>query len=293
MTIPRVSYYILLVLGINLLCSCSQMAGITPEQKVSLEEHYVGQEAWVKHDLGVNLWDKLGIGTHAYIVKVSIAPAVILHLQLDDKSVVEYNVNKKTRYNEIEVASRISESLVFGRKAAEEYFSVSSFSLTRDDGGSLRWNESDLQVELVVTEGNNIAARMWNTGSIPVNIDWQLSSLVDLNSQAHRIVPGSTRGKDVGSKIPPTVIPPGAQIFEILLPEDLIDLAQDTQRGLLPPAKANEHLLGLSGSLLLTIFSGDTTKYVSCNFMADSITQTGNIPEGSFTKNAYAPDYAR
>ena len=253
------------------LSGCAHLAGVTKEQHASLEQTLVGREAWLKRDIVVDLAGLLPARTHVRILKLSFAPAVILDLQLPDGAVVQYNVNSTFRYNDAEVRQTISDSFVFSVDEYNKTFGSNVFTIGREGGGPPEWAGERAFVILTVPDGGNLAARVKNLCSEPVIIDWGLCSLVDLEGQAHRVIPGSTRGKDVGSGVPPSVVPPGAEILELLLPEDKVDLSGKTEARLFPASGDGSVWIGKRGSLLLGIRIGDAQEFQTCPFVVSDV----------------------
>jgi hypothetical protein len=264
----------LLLPALVLMClvgSCAHFAGVTDEQRASLESGVVGREAWLKRDITDGMGKGLPAGTHVNITKLSFAPAVILQLQLQDGKTFDYNVNKTVKYDDYSVRQTINGDFAFSREEYDRAFGSNVFTLEREGGGPLEWMTAQANITLSVPDGGNIAARIKNLSVTPLIIDWKLSSIVDLDGQAHRVTPGTTRGKNVGEDTPQTVVPPGAEVSELLLPEDKVDLMHKSETRLFPADGEAGTLVGKKGSALLAFRVGNDQIFQSCPFVVTDV----------------------
>ena len=121
----------------------------------------------------------------------------------------------------------------------------------------------DVNIKIQFLPGSQLSFILTNKTETPLEVLWGRASLVDMGSQAHRVMHAGVRYIERDRELPPTVIPPMAMITDTVVPTDYISYDRDSSRGwqehpfLDPPLAKYE---GKTFSLFLPLKIGAATK---------------------------------
>jgi hypothetical protein len=98
----------------------------------------------------------------------------------------------------------------------------------------------------------------------PIKIDWNQCSYVDASGKSERIIHQGIRLIDRNTPMPPTLIPPGASIEDVIVPSGNVYMSDITHKWstfpMLPPLPSGAKLKGSTFSLFVPIEVNGTTK---------------------------------
>ena len=96
----------------------------------------------------------------------------------------------------------------------------------------LRYQDSAISVSFSV-EQSQISFTLRNRTSSPLKLDWSQVSYVDCSGKAHKVMHSGVRYVERNSAQPPTVIPPGANIDDLIAPSDYVsETSKDLSSGM-------------------------------------------------------------
>lgn len=98
----------------------------------------------------------------------------------------------------------------------------------------------------------------------PIKIDWNQCSYVDASGKSERIIRQGIRLIDRNALMPPTLIPPGASIQDVIIPSGNVNMSEITHkwsmRPMLPDLPSGAKLKGTTFSVFIPIEVNGTTK---------------------------------
>ena len=110
-----------------------------------------------------------------------------------------------------------------------------------------------------------------NKSDAPLFLDWNRASYVDTDGQAHRVIHTGIRFIEKDKEIPPSVIPPGATVKDVVLPVDYIEFATGWVVRDMLPEPISKDLKGKSFSIFLPLQVNGQQKYYNFVFAIDVI----------------------
>ena len=90
---------------------------------------------------------------------------------------------------------------------------------------------SDAYISIIFIPAKSLHFKLTNKTKQPIEIDWNHASFTDTDSTAHRVVHQGVRYIERDSNLPPTIIPPGANVFDVAHPSDYISYDSSSAEG--------------------------------------------------------------
>jgi hypothetical protein len=101
---------------------------------------------------------------------------------------------------------------------------------------------------------DSITLDLINQSNVAIYVEWDSSVIVDPSGQAHRVIHTGVKFAERGSTQPPTLVPPGARLTDVLVPADNITF--DSRLGMWNTGqlfRKPQQLIGQSFSVYLSM----------------------------------------
>jgi len=164
------------------------------------------------------------------------------------------------------------------------------------------FEEAGVHIKWYPTE-NGFSFELKNHSKHSVRIFWEQSAYVDTTGTAHRVIHKGIRWSDINETEPPTVVPPGAYVDDMIIPGDHYQLKVTPYRYLfrvipLLPTKASsetqlesygQKYTGATVSLLLPIEIDGKRREYHFEFLVKTVWDLGRHVKLQRTAQAAAP----
>ena len=137
----------------------------------------------------------------------------------------------------------------------------------------LTYEDSSLAIAFSVNP-EHAMFQMQNRSSKSITLDWNQIAFIDETGKSHKVLHSGVKYADMNSAQPPTLIPPGARVEDVLFPTDYVNFTTYNgwkENPLLPSGPAANSYKGKTLGMYLPINIGGEVRDYRFTFRIDSI----------------------